>query len=293
MSAPSALKLQLVRLRDAMPLSLQRAMNRFYFDWIMPKAERALWNQRLAEVLACRDNAHLPRHPKSGRVKGGIMTMHNGLRIHAGSYYGWGSQRILELNKGCHEPQEERAFAQVLEHLPAGACMIELGAYWSFYSLWFATQINNAQNWMVEPETGNREKGQANFALNQKLGTFVQAFVGRDHLPQASSPQISVDGLMAEHSIAHLHLLHSDIQGFEWEMLHGAKNALTAKTIDHIFISTHSNELHSDCLTLLRDCGYLIRHDIDLDATFSHDGLIVAQSPSIPLLPAITLDRKT
>lgn len=293
MSSPSFIKLQLVRLRDALPLSVQRWSNRMYFQFLMPKAERALWNHRLTDVLACRDNAHLPRHPAAGCVSQGIMTMHNGLRIHAGSYYGWGSQRILELNKGCHEPQEERAFAQVLDHLPTGASMIELGAYWSFYSLWFATRIEQSKNWMVEPEAGNREKGESNFALNAKPGTFVQAYVGRQHTPHGDPPQISVDGLMAEHQIDHLNLLHSDIQGYELDMLHGAKQGLEAKTIDHVFISTHSNQLHRDCITFLSDHGYLIRHDIDLEATFSHDGLIVAQSPAIPMLPALQLDRKS
>jgi hypothetical protein len=292
MSAPSSIKLQLVRLRDALPLSVQRWLNRAYFQFLMPKAERALWNQRLADVLACRDNTYLPRHQAAGQVAAGIMTMHNGLRIHAGSYYGWGSQRILELNKGCHEPQEERAFAQVLEHLPAGATMVELGAYWSFYSLWFATHLAEAKNWMVEPEAGNREKGQANFALNGKPGTFVQAYVGKQHRPDDAPPQISVDGLMAQYQIAHLNLLHSDIQGFELEMLHGAAQALAAKTIDHLFISTHSNALHQDCIAFLSAHHYLIRHDINLYATFSHDGLIVAQSPALPLLPSIELDRK-
>lgn len=286
------LKLQLVRWRDRLPLGTQRVLNRLAFEWLLPADQRRLWDERLKQVLACRDNAHLPRHAEAGRVKDGVMTMHNGLQVHAGSYYGWGSQRILEQNRGCHEPQEERAFAEVLRQVKSGSAMLELGAYWSFYSLWFAREINGARNWMVEPEAGNLEKGRANFLLNGKEGHFVQAYVGGDHCPGAKPPTISVDGLMAEHGINRLAVLHSDIQGFEGEMLEGARRSLGERRVDYVFISTHSNELHEECCEKLLQVGYGIWQEIDLDASFSHDGLIVAQSPETPLLPQVELDRR-
>ncbi len=292
MALPDALKLRLVRWRDRLPLSWQRALNRAAFELLLPAEQRRMWDQRLADVTACTDNTHLPRHPEAGRVRDGVMTMHNGLRVHAGSYYGWGSQRILERNLGCHEPQEERVFAQVLELLPPGAAMIELGAYWAFYSLWFASKVPDARNWMVEPESGNLEKGRANFSLNQKQGQFVRAFVGAQHQPHAEPPCISVDGLMAQHEIERVHLLHSDIQGWELEMLNGAAAAFAARRVDHVFISTHSNELHRDCVAWLRQNGYVVHQDIDLDATFSHDGLIVAHSPEIPAVKPLSLDHR-
>ena len=293
MALPFALKTQLVRWRNRLPMPCQRLANRLAFHCLLPAEERRMWDQRLADVLACTDNAHLPRHPEAGRTQGGVMTMHNGLRLHAGSYYGWGSQRILEVNRGCHEPQEERVFAQILELLPPGATMIELGAYWAFYSLWFATVIPEARNWMVEPETGNLEKGRANFALNGKAGQFVQAFVGEHHTPQATPPCVAVDGLMAEHSIRHVHLLHSDIQGFELDMLRGAERAFRERRVDHVFISTHSNALHRDCVAWLLEKDYRVHQDIDLDATFSHDGLIVAHRPDLTPVKPLVLDRRT
>ncbi len=292
MAIPTALKNQLVRLRDRMPLPCQRLANRLAFHCLLPTHEKQMWDQRLADVTACADNAHLPRHPDAGRTRGGVMTMHNGLRIHAGSYYGWGSQRILEQNLGCHEPQEERVFAQILEWLPPGAVMVELGAYWAFYSLWFASQVPRAQNWMVEPEAGNLEKGRANFALNGKQGHFIRALVGDKHGPLDDPARVSVDGLMLEHEIERVHLLHSDIQGWELDMLHGAARAFNERRVDHVFISTHSNELHRDCVAWLRQNDYRVHQDIDLDATFSHDGLIVAHNPEIPLVEPLILDRR-
>lgn len=292
MVLPFNLKLRMVQLRDRLPLRAQRTLNRLAFQCLLPAKERQMWDVRLLQVLSCRDNAHLPRHIDAGKVRDGVMTMHNGLRVHAGSYYGWGSQRILELNRGCHEPQEERAFAEVLKHVQSGSTMMELGAYWSFYSLWFAMSVVEAKNWMVEPETGNLEKGRANFTLNGRRGHFVQAFVGANHAPRDEQPTISVDGQMRENGIERLAVLHSDIQGFEGQMLDGARKALKERRVDYVFISTHSNELHDECCEKLRSAGYRIWQNIDLDASFSHDGLIVAQSPDLPPLPVMELDRR-
>ena len=47
---------------------------------------------------------------------------------------------LLE-NKGVHEPQEEKAFLEVLNYVEKGSTMIELGSYWGFYSLWFNKKI--------------------------------------------------------------------------------------------------------------------------------------------------------
>jgi hypothetical protein len=293
MGIPLKLKLKMVRLRDRLPLGLQRYLNRLAFRWLLPAEERRLWDRRLQQVLSCGDNAHLPRHEDAGKVRDGVMTMHNGLLLHAGSYYGWGSQRILERNRGCHEPQEERAFAEVLRHVAPGSSMVELGAYWSFYSLWFATTVESAKNWMVEPEAGNLDKGQANFSLNGKVGMFVQGYVGAEHAPEGNPAIISVDGLMRQHGIKRLAVLHSDIQGFEGQMLDGAQQALETRRVDYLFISTHSNELHGECCAKLKAAGYLIWQDIDLDASFAHDGLIVAQNPDLPLLPTMDLDRRS
>ncbi len=38
----------------------------------------------------------------------------------------------------CVRATEERLFGEVLEWMPSGAVMVELGAYWAYYSTWFA-----------------------------------------------------------------------------------------------------------------------------------------------------------
>jgi hypothetical protein len=44
--------------------------------------------------------------------------------------------------------------------------MIELGAFWSFYSMWFNKEVENAINYMVEPDSFNLGQGKRNFKLN-------------------------------------------------------------------------------------------------------------------------------
>jgi hypothetical protein len=39
------------------------------------------------------------------------------------------------------EPQEELAFNEVLKHIGPHANMIEIGGFWSYYSLWFYDKI--------------------------------------------------------------------------------------------------------------------------------------------------------
>ena len=104
--------------------------------------------------------------------------MHNGLRIRPGSYYGYPVTRQLRLTRGVGEPQEVRAFHEVLKYMPPGAAMVELGAYWAFYSMWFQQAVKNARGYLVEPTDCGIEAGILNFRLNNMFGTFEQAYVG-------------------------------------------------------------------------------------------------------------------
>jgi hypothetical protein len=240
------------------------------------------WRTRIDDVVACPDNAHIPRVPRAGMVAGDVITMHNGIRIKALSYYGGQMMNMLVENKGVHEPQEERAFAAVLPHLPEQPVTLELGAYWGFYSLWLKTLRPAARCHLVEPDRANLQEGRINFETNGLAAEFEQAFVSdQDLQPPRGTATISVDGYCRRKQIPHLHLLHSDIQGYELKMLHGAREMFSRRAVDHVFISTHSPELHQQCLQQLRDFGYEILCSVDLAASYSVDGLIVARSPLV------------
>lgn len=252
------------------------------------------WARRIADVCLSADNAYIARVADAGCVRQGTQIMHNGMAIRQGCYYGEGIERMLELNRGVHEPQEERVFGELLKLLPEGAVMMELGAYWAFYSMWFQHSVRNARSILVEATVENLEAGKVNFSLNQMSGTFILGCVtDKAGRTAEGTRSVSVDSLMTEHGLDHLDVLHSDIQGHELAMLEGAVETLGKQKVDHVFISTHlTSDLHRQCATRLAAWGYHILHSIDLDETFSDDGLIVASRPGAAQLPPMQLSRR-
>jgi hypothetical protein len=87
--------------------------------WARPRAERVRQRRyRTNLTISCPDNAHLPRVPEAAQIAHGLQVMHNGLRVHDDSYSYFPDEmhEILRQNRGVHEPQEERVFAEVLPH---------------------------------------------------------------------------------------------------------------------------------------------------------------------------------
>ena len=248
------------------------------------------WKQRIQDVIASPDNGFIPRVADAGQLEEYYITMHNGVRVCANGYYGNGNLNMLIENKGVHEPQEERAFEAVIDCLPEQCCMLELGAYWSFYSLSLLQKRPKARCYLVEPEFFNMTVGKLNFRLNGRRGTFVQALVGAE--PKREPRTISVDSFCQEHGITHLDILHADIQGYELDMLAGASNVLSRGLADYIFISTHSNHLHQECLKEIISNRYVILAEADLDETFSYDGLIVAKRADLVQPEKIEISKK-
>jgi hypothetical protein len=112
---------------------------------------------RVETAAACRDADFIPKVPNAAQVRvdeagNRVQVMHNGLLVLADGYYGRFITEIIERLRGHHEPQEEKVFCEVLKAVPAGSTMIELGAYWAYYSLWFQQAVPNARNFLIEPE---------------------------------------------------------------------------------------------------------------------------------------------
>lgn len=256
----------------------------------MPISE--YWQTRLKEARECPDNAYIPRIDGAGQVKSGKQTMHNGLKIYLGSYYGPEISQMLVDNKGVHEPQEERVFQEVLKSIPAGATMIEMGAFWGFYSMWFHQQIANAKNFLIEPDSFNLGCGKRNFKLNKMQGDFTQAFISKEPGTLNGKKVVSVDSFVAEKGIDFIDMLHSDIQGFEYDMLQGAIKTFTAKKVGYVFISTHSHEVHQECKTWLEARDFIILSDSQVEDSFSEDGLIAARAPYYPGIDPVPVAQK-
>lgn len=226
------------------------------------------FKDRFIDVMNDPNNKFIFRDENAGKVVDNFIILHNGCKVLKDCYYG-GFSEILTLNKGCHEPAEERMFQLILKDIQDGGTMIELGSYWAFYTIWFNTAVKHAKNFCIEPVLSNLNIGKQNCALNNVTADFTQGFIGKGH--------INISEYVKGKNIEYIDILHSDIQGYEFEMLEDIKNLLTDGKIKYLFISTHSNELHYNCITLLNNYNYRIIASSDFETeTFCYDGIIVA-----------------
>lgn len=250
------------------------------------------WEQRISDVLESADNKFIPRVANAGKIIGNKQIMHNGQEIISGSYYGKGITKMLTKNKGVHEPQEERVFQEVLTTLNPNAIMVELGAYWGFYSMWFLQKIPNGTTYLYEPETENLEFGRANFKLNHLNGDFNQAFISSTVNLEIHPPIINLAYIMQTKNLEHIDVLHCDIQGYEYELLSAGIDILSSGKIGYLFISTHSDELHSQCLQLIQNSSFEIIAEANLQETYSVDGIIVAKYHLYKGIEPIIISKK-
>jgi hypothetical protein len=231
---------------------------------------------RFREVISDPLNLLIERVPQAGYVEHDTVYLHNGLRVPfagPGAYYGPFSQ-LLIINRGVHEPLEEFVFQEILKRLPEDASMIELGAYWGHYSMWLKQKRPKAGVILVEPEPEFLKAGQANFERNGFKGEFIKAFVG--------TGKFEVDEFFRNRKIKSLDILHTDIQGFETEMLLGARDVLARRRVRYLFISTHSQDIHNGVVTSLNNAGYRVEVSSDFDThTTSQDGFVFASSPDV------------
>jgi len=246
-------------------------------DWL----KREDWVQRLQVAKQCRENDLFDHVDNAGEMHDGYIRMHNGLLVESGGYYGAAANVLLTGNLGVHEPQEEYLFREVLRQLPAGSTMLELGAYWGFYSMWFKRDIPDSRCYLVESEMENINVGIRNFQRNQLQpeGTLLARIGQSNSASVDSAPTMTVDEILKHFGLGNVTLLHADIQGYELEMLLGANGALAEKRIGIMFISTHSMGVHYQCKTHLEKVGYVVPWSIDLVDSYSFDGVLVAHLP--------------
>ena len=247
---------------------------------------------RFIDILSDPSNSCIDRVPNAGEIINGHVVMHNGLLIEwpwrdthdperAKGYYGAFSE-ILRMNKGVHEPSEERMFATVLKKgISDGATMVELGSYWAFYSMWFYKAIKDAQIYCIEPVEEHLNMGISHCKLNDVQAKFTQGKA--DVLHQ----------VIQENNIEYIDLLHADIQGGERELLKDISSLLMERKIKYLFVSTHGDECHYECIKHLEDHEYRIVASADCETeTFCFDGIIVACHQDNLDVPFISLGNR-
>lgn len=242
---------------------------------------------KMVRVLDCEDTDSIPKVTDAGMIfaddLGSYQLMHNGVKVIADCYNGkWMSDIIYGL-QGHHEPQEEKIFYEIIKLMPKKAVMIELGSWWAYYSLWFAKEVEESRNYLIEPVCDCLEIGKKNFEMNQLNGFFTQGFIGEspNGYDCSGAQKIGIDEFLEKNQIDHVNILHSDIQCYEYSMLLSAEKSISLKKIDYFFISTHEDRIHQQCHEFLLSRNYKIIAEHSIAEGFMPDGLIVAKREDI------------
>lgn len=254
---------------------------------------------RTLMTIGCRDCDAIPKVADAGRIvrgpDGDVQIMHNGLRVVAGGYHGDWMAQIIRALRGHHEPQEERVFHALLDFVRHGSLIVELGAFWSYYTLWYLTEIPGSNAICVEPDPSNFEVGRRNIALNGATERVrqVAAWVGGSALDRASFvcetaqaprelPMVDMNAVAALAEGRVIELLHMDVQGFELPFIRSMTKAVADRKLRFVVVSTHHGSIsgsattHADCIKAIEALGGHVLVEHDVQESFSGDGLIVA-----------------
>ena len=257
--------------------------------------------RRVALTISCRATDAIAKVDGAG----GFVTvdgieaqiMHNGVLVVRDGYLGpWQTRVIAELN-GHHEPQEEVVFHALLERLAtesAGTAMVELGAWWSYYSLWFKRKFPAATIVGIEPDLPFLETGRRNYALNGiddalllhgvvgptpgELFRFIAASDGREHEVR----QYGLEELLTLAGVSFFDVVLADIQGAETTFLATNEALLRSGAVRFAVISTHdpmisgSAMTHREVIDQVNELGGHVVAEHSVSESFSGDGLVVA-----------------
>ncbi len=258
---------------------------------------------RVEMTVRCRDCDVIAKVPNAGKVLTidgeQIQLMHNGLKVIAGGYYGDWMIEIIDRLGGHHEPQEELVFHTLMNFFPEDGKMIELGAFWSYYSIWFMLNHPDRRALGIEPDPAHVEIGKKNAALNGVELEIRQGFLGSDGPDLApfqteqsgviEIPRLAAADLCQEFAPDGLDLLHVDTQGAEAGVIANCEGLLRSGAIRFMLISTHAEAIsgspitHQECLELVGDCGGRVLEEHDVHESFSGDGMIAAYFGEQPI----------
>ncbi|RJT30859.1 FkbM family methyltransferase [Mesorhizobium waimense] len=255
--------------------------------------------ERAIMTSSCMDCAGIAKVPDAGRIldtpNGPIQIMHNGIRVKAGGYHGDWMAQIIRALQGHHEPQEELVFHHILRYVRHNSLVVEVGAFWCYYTLWYLHEIANASAICIEPDPNNLQLGRDNASLNQLENriSFHNGCVGGQPLESLelrceSDGQIrslpcfdmaAVSKLANERTIEVLHL---DVQGAELPFIRSMASAAQRNQLRFVIVSTHHSSIsgsrttHADCRQALLELGAIILAEHDVQQSYSGDGLIAA-----------------
>jgi FkbM family methyltransferase len=255
--------------------------------------------QRSLMTISCRDTDVILKVPEAGSIVHehgeAVQIMHNGLRVVAGGYYGDWMAHIIRGLQGHHEPQEELIFHHLMRYVRHRTRIVELGCFWSYYSLWYLKEIPESHALCIEPDAYNLSIGQRNAVLNHQENRtqFINAWVGGEATAARSAatetsgnpvllPVMNMSSVLQAVADEAIELVHMDVQGAELDFVNSMRDAVARKKLRFVMVSTHhscisgSKTTHPDCVEALRAMGATILVEHDVVESYSGDGMILA-----------------
>ncbi|MBD2345485.1 FkbM family methyltransferase [Anabaena subtropica] len=176
---------------------------------------------------------------------------------------------------GSYEYDKQILFEQTITE---GSIVFDLGAHTGFYTLLASTLVGSqGKVFAFEPMPTNFKYLKQHLQLNRisnvtVMESAVSDTTGIDYFELNSSSfqgqlsskgtlevkTVSLDHLIAKGEIPKPNYIKIDVEGAEIKVLTGAKNMLM-NAHPTIFLATHSDELHKQCLDFLTSLGYKIK----------------------------------
>lgn len=254
---------------------------------------------RTLMTINCTDAETIRKVSDAGTIietsDGPVQIMHNGLKVVAGGYYGDWMAHVIRALRGHHEPQEELIFDSIVRFSRHNSLVVELGAFWAYYSLWYLKDVPGSRAICVEPDSLNLQVGQKNASLNslQNRVDFHNAWIGGTYIDrftrhaESTKKEVTLPCFDMDHVITLckddvIEVLHLDVQGAELAFLESMHSAISRNLVRFLVVSTHHSSIsgskttHKDCVAAVTRLGGTIFVEHDVQESFSGDGLIVA-----------------
>ncbi|TIP31255.1 MAG: hypothetical protein E5X92_00330, partial [Mesorhizobium sp.] len=204
--------------------------------------------ERTIMTSSCNDCVSVPKVQDAGRIldtpNGPVQMMHNGVRVRAGGYHGDWMAQIIRALRGHHEPQEELVFHHLLRYARHNSLIVELGAFWCYYTLWYLHEIAGASAICIEPDPNNLQLGRDNASLNglEHRISFHNACVGGDGLESHELrcesdgqlrmvPCLDMAGVSRLTNDRTIEVLHLDVQGAELPFIRSMAPAVERRSL--------------------------------------------------------------
>jgi FkbM family methyltransferase len=179
--------------------------------------------------------------------------------------------KILSILGGAYEPEQTAVF---MRWVHGGSTVLDIGAHAGYYTLLASILAGESGDvWAFEPEPHNAAFLRRHMRLNGRRNVHVEELAvcassgtarfargtgsGTGHLAEDGDLEVrtvSLADFCAARGIQPT-VLKIDVEGAEAAVLHGARDVI-AEFKPIVFLSTHGDDIHRRCLSVMRAAGY-------------------------------------